>query len=364
MIDKDASLTPVDKFNYLLSVLTKEAKTLVESIEVTVSNYEVAWKMLQERFENKKIIARTLMDGFLDAEPIRRESYDSLVTLIDSYERNLLQLKKLDLDTDGWSHILAHLLYKRLDTETQRYWERHHKSREVPQYQNLLKFLRDHLATLQPIAAAKTREQTIRNDTRRLSTKQKYGSTLTTTATQNKSCPLCQKPYHSPFKCESFAKLNPVQRHEMVKKTGLCLNCLSFSHMVKACPSSACRVCGQKHHTMLHRRSTDSNSNRGQEIASSQYVPITTTPRPLHSSNAPIISNTPHSQSQTFATSPVPPIVSQSLPVGAHAPNAVRENTSSCGNVVFLSTAIIKIADSHGNIHLARALLDSCSERN
>ncbi|XP_055633306.1 uncharacterized protein LOC129773687 [Toxorhynchites rutilus septentrionalis] len=88
----------------------------------------------------------------------------------------------------------------------------------------------------------------------------------------------------------------------MVKKTGLCLNCLSFSHMVKACPSSACRVCGQKHHTMLHMRSTDSNSNRGQEIATSQYVPITTTPRPLHSSNAPIISNTPHSQSQTFAT--------------------------------------------------------------
>ncbi|XP_065083404.1 uncharacterized protein LOC135705559 [Ochlerotatus camptorhynchus] len=84
MIGKDVSLSPIDKFNYLLSVLTKEARTLVESIEVTANNFEVAWQMLEQRFENKKIIARTLMDSFLNAEMIKRESYDALVGLIDS----------------------------------------------------------------------------------------------------------------------------------------------------------------------------------------------------------------------------------------------------------------------------------------
>ncbi|XP_058449350.1 uncharacterized protein LOC131429305 [Malaya genurostris] len=157
MIDKDPSLTAVDKFHYLLTVLSKDAKTLVESIEVTTTNYEVAWTMLKDRFENRKIITRTLMDGFLDTDPMKKESYDGLVMLIDLYERNLLQLKKLGLVTDGWSHLLAHLLYKRLDSETQRHWERSHKSREAPKYQELLKFLREHLTTLQPLTLTKIR---------------------------------------------------------------------------------------------------------------------------------------------------------------------------------------------------------------
>lgn len=154
IIDKKPSLTAVVKFHYLLTVLTKDAKTLVDSIEVTAANYEVAWAMLQERFENKKIIARKLIDGFLDAEPMKKDNFDALAYLIDSFERNLLQLKKLDLEPDGWSHLLAHLLYKRLDSDTQRHWERMHRSREVPRYDELLKFLREHLATLQPLVTS------------------------------------------------------------------------------------------------------------------------------------------------------------------------------------------------------------------
>nr|XP_029713282.1 uncharacterized protein LOC115257615 [Aedes albopictus] len=78
MIGKMLRFRQVDKFHYLLSVLTKEARTLVESIEVTAANFDVAWQMLEQRFENKKIIARALMDSFLNAEPIKRESYDAL----------------------------------------------------------------------------------------------------------------------------------------------------------------------------------------------------------------------------------------------------------------------------------------------
>ncbi|XP_062704421.1 uncharacterized protein LOC134286766 [Aedes albopictus] len=177
-IGKDVSLSSLDKFNYLLSVLTKEARTLVESIEVTATNFDVAWQMLEQRFENKKMISRALMNSFLESEPIKRESYDALVNLIDSYERNLLQLRKIGLPTKGWSHLLAHILYTRLDAETQRHWERAHNSREAPTYEDMLTFLRDHLATLQPLALAKPRPSESRQDHGRPAQKPKVGSTL------------------------------------------------------------------------------------------------------------------------------------------------------------------------------------------
>ncbi|XP_055623266.1 uncharacterized protein LOC129766702 [Toxorhynchites rutilus septentrionalis] len=362
MIAKDTTLSPIDKFNYLLSVVTREARTLVESIEVTTDNFDVAWEMLEQRFENKKVIARTLMDSFLDAEPIKRESYDALVGLIDSYERSLLQLKKIGLKTEGWSHLIAHLLYKRLDKETQRLWERVHNSREAPIYEELLKFLRDHLATLQPLTSSKSIASVYRSEHSRMVMKSKIGSTLTTTTLLQKVCPHCQNPFHSPFKCISFNKMTPSQRLESVKKAGLCLNCLSSSHLVRACPSSACRVCGQRHHTMLHLRPASNTSNSGQEPSQSQ--PSNSIIH-QHRSNsiAPNANNPSTSQSQTYATTPVT-APSMKSTTSTHMPVALPASVPADSSVVFLATAVVKIEDYYGNTLFARALLDGCSERN
>ncbi|XP_058456450.1 uncharacterized protein LOC131433861 [Malaya genurostris] len=358
MIDKDPSLTAVDKFHYLLTVLSKDAKTLVESIEVTTTNYEVAWTMLKDRFENRKIITRTLMDGFLDTDPMKKESYDGLVMLIDLYERNLLQLKKLGLVTDGWSHLLAHLLYKRLDAETQRHWERSHKSREAPKYQELLKFLREHLTTLQPLTLTKIRGPDQRHESSRPVMKQKIESTLTTVTSTKKSCPFCQKPSHSPFKCESFHKMNPIQRLETVKKVGLCLNCLSPSHLVRACSSSACRVCSQRHHTMLHLRSSIHTPSQGQE--GNQATSSADTSTQIQTNCAKIIdASSQIPSSSPNALKPSPPIASTS-----RSPVALPTSSFATTNVVLLTTAVVIIADLHGNTQLARVLLDCCSERN
>ncbi|XP_055522628.1 uncharacterized protein LOC129716819 [Wyeomyia smithii] len=346
MIDKEPSLTAFDKFNYLLTVLTKDARTLVESIEVTAANYEVAWSMLQERFDNKKIIARTLIDGFLEAEPKRKESFDALVHLIDSFERNLLQLKKFGLQPEEWSHLLAHLLYRRLDSDTQRHWERTHKSREVPRYEELLKFLREHLATLQPLSESKQRNRDHRHETVKPPSRPRIESTLTTTAVTNKPCPFCQKPSHSPFKCDSFQKLNPNQRLETVKRMSLCINCLSSSHMVRACSSSACRVCGNKHHTMLHIR--PSNNSQAQRHESNQTQTTVTPPNRANDATN-YIESPP--QSQTFATSQM-------------LLKPMQPELSPSRSAVFLSTAVVKLADYKGNTLLARILLDCCSERN
>lgn len=56
LIDSTPQLSNVDKFSYLVSSLSKEAKRVIEVIEVTSANYSVAWELLEKRYENKYLI--------------------------------------------------------------------------------------------------------------------------------------------------------------------------------------------------------------------------------------------------------------------------------------------------------------------
>ncbi|XP_062541616.1 uncharacterized protein LOC134209639 [Armigeres subalbatus] len=56
--------------------------------------------------------------------------------------------------------------------------------------------------------------------------------------------------------------MTPTERFDVTKKNALCINCLSPSHQLKNCSSGACRVCNQKHHTMLHQRTNPSSSQQ------------------------------------------------------------------------------------------------------
>ena len=56
IIDKNESLTNVQKFNYLRSVLKGEAAFVVQSLESTDCSYQIAWQLLESRYENKKYL--------------------------------------------------------------------------------------------------------------------------------------------------------------------------------------------------------------------------------------------------------------------------------------------------------------------
>jgi len=46
--------------------------------------------------------------------------------------------------------------------------------------------------------------------------------------------------------------MNIQKRKKFVASAFLCSNCLRFGHDNSTCQSSACRICAQKHHTLLH----------------------------------------------------------------------------------------------------------------
>ncbi|XP_055584794.1 uncharacterized protein LOC129737659 [Uranotaenia lowii] len=357
LIHLNDQLSTMDKFTYLRSSLTGDAFQEIASVDVTAANYSVAWDLLQKRYENKKLIVKAHLDALFSIEPIKREGFDALSQLISEFDRNLLQLAKIGEETDNWSTILAYMVCSRLDSSTLQLWEAHHASKEVPTYDDLMDFLRQQCAVLQSIAPAKSNLNEPKHP--------RFSVSHTTVRSSNR-CPFYGGEPHSAFMCQKFLKLKLSERHEMVKRHGLCFNCFSSAHMLRACTRGNCRQCQHKHHTLLHpvrvnsapvpynpqvpnRPSNPINQQQQQQQQPQPHAQNTTTPthqRSSHSSSYPV----------TLQRNPLhttdPSIDTHALPV----------NTYTSLHQVLLSTALVRVTDCHGNFLLARALLDSCSE--
>ena len=69
-VHKNKSLSNIDKFNYLRSVLERSAKEAIAGLTLTNANYTEAIEILMKRFGNKKQIIGKNMDALLSIESV------------------------------------------------------------------------------------------------------------------------------------------------------------------------------------------------------------------------------------------------------------------------------------------------------
>ncbi len=87
-------------------------------------------------------------------------------------------------------------------------------------------------------------------------------------------CLVCEKK-HGLLRCPTFISYDVDRRRDRK----LCINCSSDNHGVKNCPSRyTCRLCGAKHHTLLHREKQEeahtSSYNLVHEVTPQSKAPI------------------------------------------------------------------------------------------
>ncbi|XP_017484887.1 PREDICTED: uncharacterized protein LOC108373499 [Rhagoletis zephyria] len=71
-------------------------------------------------------------------------------------------------------------------------------------------------------------------------------------------CRLCAR-HHALRVCQAFRAMQPAQRYLIACAHHFCTNCLALSHHSSECLSvGVCKLCGQRHHTLLHRKSAHS----------------------------------------------------------------------------------------------------------
>ncbi|XP_055542517.1 uncharacterized protein LOC129728126 [Wyeomyia smithii] len=396
LIHTNPQLSSVQKFQYLKAVLKGKALRLVQSLAVSTANYTIAWDSLRKRYDNTNLQIKQHFSALLSTTAIRKESAEALSNLADEFDKRVCVFNKLENCDDHWNSFLVELLSSKLDLKTQREWESQLENDRRPLYTDLISFIQKRSRILQSIMLSQPSLQVVTKLESKLETRTVRSKTSLYHSTNNDNIPKCAicKQSHSVPQCEDFKRLSPQKRFDLAKKHGLCLNCLRSSHMMKNCSAGPCRTCNKRHHTLLHLHSSGSRTNQMDDQTTvavqmaqcakfNQSASVVEAPPsvlcisdqchevPPVTGPAPSPPDGHSTRSQSF----VSPSVSNFIPSGSALTSSQVTNCQAAVPVpslvsktkqtsVFMLTAYIRVKDTDGNYHHARALLDCASEAN
>ncbi|CAB4014273.1 Hypothetical predicted protein, partial [Paramuricea clavata] len=117
VIDKNPSLSDIDKFNYLNSnsLLENTAADAISGLTLTSGNYNEAIIILKKRFGNKQLAINKHMDILLNLDPVTSvQNLKELRSLYDTVESHIRALKSLDIPSQLYGNLLCSMLMNKL----------------------------------------------------------------------------------------------------------------------------------------------------------------------------------------------------------------------------------------------------------
>jgi hypothetical protein len=326
LIHNNAELSVVQKFHYLLTVLEYEPLSLVRHLPISNENYMIAYSLLQERYENKRLIASKHLELLLAAS-CHTLMHKNLRKFVNTLKENTQALKALGFDTVSWSFLLFHLMSRKMPTELRTKFEFTLKVNELPDFENLLDFLENHLRVLEA--------------SQNVLVKGTSSDVPTTLHVAQQSTCICCGGSHPIYHCQKFNSIDDKKSY--IKSKNLCYNCLRPHHVSKCMSKSHCQVCGGKHHTKLHTAEATSSTSRAivsPKVDMQTYnenIPTGSTNQSLNN-----IMNTHMLSSQPSYDADGKPILLNVEPMSTG----------------LLGTALVGVQDASGHVHVVRSLID------
>ncbi|XP_077282820.1 uncharacterized protein LOC143908865 [Temnothorax americanus] len=108
IIHADPSLNNVQKLQYLRTSVTGEASDVIGSLETSGLNYSIAWDLLKERYDNKRIIVHKHVEAIMELPSMSKENARELRQIADGASKHIHALQALRRPTSHWDDLLAH----------------------------------------------------------------------------------------------------------------------------------------------------------------------------------------------------------------------------------------------------------------
>lgn len=256
MIHDNASLTDLEKIHYLVGRLRGPALGICAGISIIGDNYDIVYKALTDRYENKRVLANTYLQQIFEFRSLNGESERNLNLFLERFDVAVSALKRINLP-DLADFILLYQALAKLDNETVRAFEMEFRdSKDIPTYADLINFVQVQSKILylnKPSTSGSNPALKGRNYSPK---DQKIF--FAQQGNKKVRCNFCQKIGHYLGRCEPFKALTPSKRYEAVRDNGWCFNCLSAKHGVRDCPvNRVCTQCEKKHHILLHTGKSD-----------------------------------------------------------------------------------------------------------
>lgn len=136
------------KFYSLKELLVGDAKREIAGFTVS-SDYDDAWKALNDRYENPRYICDAYINEFMNLPAVTdsRNKHRQLFHLVAGTRKLIHLLPSVGVAIDGWDAILVFTLERKLDKETRFEWRMQSQSmhgKNLPRLEDLLEFMKNH----------------------------------------------------------------------------------------------------------------------------------------------------------------------------------------------------------------------------
>ena len=98
LIVQNTTLSNVEKFHYLIASLKNGANDLISNLQITHENFIVAWQLVTQRYNNKRLIAMIRAKHLCQLPPVKRGDVPSLRQLINHISSHMNALQALSLN--------------------------------------------------------------------------------------------------------------------------------------------------------------------------------------------------------------------------------------------------------------------------
>ncbi|XP_072380905.1 uncharacterized protein [Diabrotica undecimpunctata] len=248
MVIENSDLNDVDKLHYLKRALIGDAQDELEQLKTTSKNFTIAWQLLSETYEKKKLIARGHIEAIYEYPKITQVNSLELKKLSGCIKRNLKSLGMLGYPVEHWDVLLLCTIEKKLDYYTNKEWQEKGPVNEFSTIQEFLAFIDHKVQHLQNSEKDKQDIEQISKETKKRVQKMTLSKSFIATS---KQCALCNLPHYF-YSCKKFHNLSVSARRQEVTKSKACWNCLKDGHLVQHCTWGGCKLCGKRHNTLLH----------------------------------------------------------------------------------------------------------------
>nr|CAI5839513.1 unnamed protein product [Callosobruchus analis] len=215
LIHKNESISNIQKFHYMRASLSHEPAQLIKGIEFSLNNYELAWDLLVQRYNNDKMLIQNHIKNIFNLEPMAKESSKNIRNLLDCLTKNMRALGQLQLPVQQWDIPIVYLISTKLDNATAREWETlKSKNENVASLEDLKKFLTSRTEILETLEKGRSekgldkRNYYKRNETR--------GFVVTGGSEKFPACSFCNGS-HFIHACSEFLKIPLADRGNAVK---------------------------------------------------------------------------------------------------------------------------------------------------
>ena len=263
-IHRNSSLTEIDKFNYLRSLLRGTARESVAGLMLTAVNYDEAIAILKKRYGNKQAIISRHMDTLMGLEAVvSNNNTKALRHLYDMVESNIRSLRALGVAADSYGNLLSPILVNKLPNELRLIIGRKIGDGDW-ELETILKELVLEIEARERTSACATSSNP---PTKRQSKEPGTAATLLSKGVLLQCC-FCNQQ-HPSERCQTVK--SPEDRRQSLMRAGRCFRCLARGHLGRQCKSKTrCNKCnGRNHHCSICNGGTESNPRDAKDTPTS-----------------------------------------------------------------------------------------------